>query len=183
MNDVVPLFTLGPWLWATLAVVLAAVLLVTGFGLLFFYSPSAGAAESLVELRQASAFGFLRDLHFWAAQGLVIAAWLHMTRVFAAGSYRRRLGWRVTVALVALVTLQTFLGGRLAAPSAEASEASLLAVYAAHVVFLPLALTGLLVSWAGLRSGWRRPASPDDEDGLASREDPAVDSSPARGRS
>lgn len=143
----VPLFSFGPWFWASLCVLLTSWLVLTGLGLSFFYTPGPGSAESLADLEHASGFGFLRDLHFWAGHGLVLAAWLHLARVFVVGSYRRRLGWRVTVALVVLVTCEMWLGDALG----RGGEASTTAVYAAHVLMVPLLMAVLVAAWARAR--------------------------------
>lgn len=155
-----PLFSFGPWLWATLGVLLAALAAMSGVGLVFFYQP-ASSVESLVDLEQATGFGFLRDLHYWAANGLLLAAWLHLARVFAAGSYRRRLGWRVTVALVAVVTVQTWLGDRLAGPcqAGPLQAGTSQAAFAAHVLIMPVVLAVLVAVWQRRRSGAPEAAS------------------------
>ena len=128
-----PLFQLGPWLWSSLAVVFWSLLVVTGLGLLFFYQPSPKAAgESLAELREATSFDFLRSLHYWASHGLIIAAWLHLMRVFVVGSYRRLMGWTVSVLLVALVVAQGWTGFLLPRGGAG-TVVSLRVIYVLHV--------------------------------------------------
>ena len=129
---------------------LTVVAAASGLGLVFFYQPES-SASSLIDLEQASDFGFLRDVHYWAAQGLLLAAWLHLARIFAAGSYRRRLGWRVTVALVVLVTLEAWLGDQLTEPQASR------AAFGAHVLIVPLLFAGFV----GLWQRRRRAAVPD----------------------
>ena len=146
-----PLFSFGPWLWGTLGILLAAVAATSGLGLVFFYQPEE-SSRSLIDLEQATDFGFLRDLHFWAAQGLLLAAWLHLARVFSAGSYRRRLGWRVTVALVVLVTFEAWLGDRLGEPQASR------AVFAAHVLVVPVLFAGFVALWQRRRRATPLPA-------------------------
>ena len=39
----------------------------------------------------------VRDLHRWGGELLLIAAWLHLFRVFVVGAYRRVSGWTVSV--------------------------------------------------------------------------------------
>lgn len=142
-----PLFQIGPWLWSSLAVVFWSLLAVTGLGLLFFYQPSPEAArQSLVELREATAFDFLRSLHYWASHGLIIAAWLHLMRVFVVGSYRRLLGWTVSVLLVTVLIAQAWTGFLLSLGEGGAAI-SLTMVYALHVAWLPLLTVALVGLW------------------------------------
>ncbi len=138
-----------------MAVVFWSLLVVTGLGLLFFYQPTPGAArESLVELREATSFDFLRSLHDWASHGLVIAAWLHLMRVFVVGSYRRLFGWTISVLLVALLIAQAWTGFLL--PRGDgASAISLTAVYALHVALLPLLTVALVGLWRRRREARR----------------------------
>ena len=53
-----------------------------------------------------------RNLHRWAAHGMVITAMLHMWRVFMTGSYKRprQFNWVVGVALLTLTLLLSFTG-------------------------------------------------------------------------
>ncbi|MEM1181991.1 MAG: hypothetical protein AAGM22_26830 [Acidobacteriota bacterium] len=143
----VPLFSFGPWFWASAGVLMAALVAVTGVGLLAFFAPGSGASKSLSDLEAASGFGFLRDLHAWAGHALVLAAWLHLARVFIVGAYRRRLGWRVTAALVVLITVGAWLGEE----TARGTGDNALLVYAAHVALVPLAIVGLAAAWATVR--------------------------------
>jgi len=58
-------------------------------------------------------FGMLmRNMHRWAAHGMVIAVWLHMFRVFLTGSYKppREFNWVVGVILLVLTLLLSFTG-------------------------------------------------------------------------
>ncbi|MCG8463185.1 MAG: hypothetical protein MI919_43440, partial [Holophagales bacterium] len=117
-------------------------------GLLVAYRPTLAEARlSLIELREATPFGFLRDLHLWASHGLLIAAFLHLLRVFALGSYRRVLGWSATVALTLLAVLAAWTGSHL--PEPRAGEPVLL-FWVAHVLLLPLLAGGVIWFW------WRR---------------------------
>lgn len=145
----VTLFAIGPWLWGTLAACLAAQLLLTGLPLLFFYQPTPqGAALSLVELREASGFGFLRDLHLWASHGLLIAGWLHLLRVFALGSYRRTVGWSATVGLGIVAVLAAWTGSRLPSP---APDTPVLTFWVIHCVILPLVAAAIVLLWIRAR--------------------------------
>lgn len=148
----VPLFPLGPWLWSSFAVTCWLILAVTGVGLIFFYQPTPEQAQSsLVELREATDFDFLRSLHFWASHALVIAAWLHVMRVFVVGSYRRLLGWTATVLLMVLVTLEAWTGSLL--PTGDGGALPLTVVYGLHIVILPAATLALVRLWRDKRGG------------------------------
>jgi quinol-cytochrome oxidoreductase complex cytochrome b subunit len=59
-----------------MAVVLLALLAATGAPLLLVYEPSAERAyDSVLSLRDDTAFGgFVRNIHFWAANSLVLVA-------------------------------------------------------------------------------------------------------------
>jgi quinol-cytochrome oxidoreductase complex cytochrome b subunit len=54
----------------------------------------------------------MRNMHRWAAHGMVIAVWLHMFRVFLTGSYKppREFNWIVGVILLVLTLLLSFTG-------------------------------------------------------------------------
>jgi len=104
------------WALGALAVFFFALLAVTGFGLLFGYRPAVEHAYlDVVDLRAASALGFLRGLHHWGSHALVIVVWLHLLRVFLAGAYKppRRAHWHLgvllLVATLALATTGTLL--------------------------------------------------------------------------
>ncbi len=55
---------------------------------------------------------YLRNMHRWAAHGMVIFIWLHMFRVFMTGSYKppREFNWVVGVNLLTLTLLLSFTG-------------------------------------------------------------------------
>jgi quinol-cytochrome oxidoreductase complex cytochrome b subunit len=80
----------------------------SGLVLLFHYRPApAHAHADLVALGQSVAFGaFLRALHRYAGDGMIIAAFVHLARVLLTGSYRapREFNWVLGVFLL-LVTL------------------------------------------------------------------------------
>jgi quinol-cytochrome oxidoreductase complex cytochrome b subunit len=54
----------------------------------------------------------MRNMHRWAAHGMVIFIWLHMFRVFMTGSYKppREFNWVVGVNLLTLTLLLSFTG-------------------------------------------------------------------------
>jgi quinol-cytochrome oxidoreductase complex cytochrome b subunit len=72
-----------------LAVFLVLVLCVTGIMEVFYYIPTPEqAAQSIQTLAFLVPYGGLvRNLHFWAAQFLVIVSLLHLLRVIFTGAY------------------------------------------------------------------------------------------------
>ena len=97
-----------------ISVLLFLVLAVTGVLLTFFYVPTPdGAFASIQVISFQVPFGWLmRNLHYWAAQGMLIAVALHMLRVIFTGSYKppRRANYVIGVALLAGTLLLDFTG-------------------------------------------------------------------------
>jgi quinol-cytochrome oxidoreductase complex cytochrome b subunit len=86
---------------------------ITGLLLMFYYRPTVEYAYvDMVDLREAAAFGIMRELHRWGAHAMVITVWLHMFRVFMTGSYKppREFNWNVGVILLVLTLLLSFTG-------------------------------------------------------------------------
>ncbi|MEW6128595.1 MAG: cytochrome b N-terminal domain-containing protein [Acidobacteriota bacterium] len=109
--------TLKPWYTLGLGLMsffLFAILVVTGILLMFYYVPSTTQAyDRMLDLRGTVAFGiFLRNMHRWAAHGMVAAVFLHMCRVFFTGSYKkpREFNWLIGVALFLLTLFASFTG-------------------------------------------------------------------------
>jgi len=90
------------------------VLVMTGIILMFYYVPSTNLAyENMVDLGSSVTFGTLmRNMHRWAAQGMVITVFLHMARVFFTGSYKppREFNWVIGVLLLITTFLLSFSG-------------------------------------------------------------------------
>ena len=84
------------------------ILCVTGVLLMFYYVPSPDEAyQRMQDLNGAVFFGrFLRNVHRWAAEAMVVLVVLHMMRVFLTGSHKRprEFNWVLGV-LMLLVTL------------------------------------------------------------------------------
>jgi ubiquinol-cytochrome c reductase cytochrome b subunit/cytochrome b6 len=84
---------------------LFVVQVVTGVLLTFYYVPDPDQAwESVARLTHEVRFGwYLRALHHWAANLMVVAVMLHLLRVFFTGAYRhpRQLNWCFGVLLLA----------------------------------------------------------------------------------
>ena len=66
------------------------VLTFTGVLLMFYYVPSTEIAyQNMQDIEASVTFGqLMRNMHRWSAQGMVIAVFLHMCRVFYTGSYK-----------------------------------------------------------------------------------------------
>ncbi len=106
-----PTYTLGLGLITAL---LYAILAVTGLLLMLYYVPAtAEAYGKMQDLIFVVAFGRLvRNLHRWAAEAMVVAAFLHMCRVFYTAAYKppREFNWVVGVALLLLTLALSFTG-------------------------------------------------------------------------
>ena len=101
------------WCMGGTAFFLFLVETITGLLLMFYYRPTVEYAfVDIVDLREAAAFGIMRELHRWGAHAMVIAVWLHMFRVFMTGSYKppREFNWNVGVILLVLTLLLSFTG-------------------------------------------------------------------------
>jgi len=96
------------------ALVLFLLLAVTGALLLVAYEPSPERAYGTVTaLVDEVHFGaFIRNIHYWAANGLVLVTALHLLRVFYRGGHLppRRGNWIVGVLLLLLVVASAFTG-------------------------------------------------------------------------
>ncbi len=97
-----PPFSLG-----RISAVLVALLVLSGFGLLLFYEPTAeGAAASLSHLHVNRPLGWLvHNTHRWSALMLLAAITLHALRTFLARAYHspRDLNWWLGLVLLLLV--------------------------------------------------------------------------------
>lgn len=90
-----------------LALVLVLLLVLSGFGLLLFYEPTAeGAANSLAMLHRERPIGWLiHNTHRWSALLLLASVVAHALRVWLARAYRRPrdLNWWLGLALLLLI--------------------------------------------------------------------------------
>ncbi|MBI4301325.1 MAG: cytochrome b N-terminal domain-containing protein [Chloroflexi bacterium] len=93
---------------------LFGVLVVTGILLMFMYVPSVDRAYDDIQILQTSVtFGMLlRNLHRWAAHGMVLMVFLHMLRVFYTGGYKtpREFNWIIGVFLFLITLFLSFTG-------------------------------------------------------------------------
>ena len=102
------------WCMGGITFLMFLITVVTGVYLMFYYRPVAQYAYADMKyLEFDMPFGMLmRNMHRWAAHGMVIAVWLHMTRVFYTGSYKppREFNWVIGVALFLITVLLSFTG-------------------------------------------------------------------------
>jgi quinol-cytochrome oxidoreductase complex cytochrome b subunit len=106
-----PTFTLG---LGVISFSLFLILAATGVLLMFYYVPSVEQAHNrMLDLDGTVAFGvLLRNMHRWAAHGMVAMVFLHLCRVFYTGSYRapREFNWVIGVVLFLLTLGASFTG-------------------------------------------------------------------------
>jgi quinol-cytochrome oxidoreductase complex cytochrome b subunit len=97
-----------------ISAILFGVLVWTGVLLMFYYVPSVERAYSTMkEIQFSVPMGqFTRNMHRWAAHGMVLAVILHMVRVFYTGAYKppREFNWIVGVMLLLLTLGASFTG-------------------------------------------------------------------------
>lgn len=136
---------------------------ISGLGIAFGYRPVPEQAWWSVASIAGGDLSVLRDLHRWAGELLLVAAWLHLFRVFMVGAYRRLPGWGLSVALTVLVVASSASGWALrfdAGAARTVGEDSLVAIYVLHVVLLPAAVFGAV--WIYRRSRDREPVIPSE---------------------
>lgn len=104
-------YTLGA---GGMAILLCLILLVTGILEMFYYLPiPEHAAVSVERITSLVPFGALiRNLHFWAAQALMIVVSIHLLRVVLTGAYarHRRLNYLIGIGMMLLVVFLDFTG-------------------------------------------------------------------------
>ncbi len=88
--------------------------IITGIMLTFYYVPSPEQAyASIVAITTEIRFGwFIRSVHKWSSNLMIVAVFLHMLRVFFSGAYRhpRQLNWMVGFGLLATTLTFGFTG-------------------------------------------------------------------------
>ena len=109
--------TLKPTLTFGLGVMAAAsfvITLITGVLLMVYYKPSTDLAyQSIKDIHFTVATGrFIRNIHRWAAQLMVLTVLLHMARVFFTASYKkpREFNWLVGLGLLVVTLALSFTG-------------------------------------------------------------------------
>ena len=102
------------WCMGGLSFFLFLVLTLTGVLLMFYYRPTENFAyQDIKDLETVVVFGqILRNMHRWAAHGMVITVFLHMIRVFYTGSYKppREFNWVIGTILWVITLLLSFTG-------------------------------------------------------------------------
>jgi len=97
-----------------MAATLFFIMVCTGLLLLIQYSPTPqGAYLSVRQMYSPGVFGgFIRNIHHWAGNLLVIVASLHLLRVFFSGalSGMRRINWLLGIFVLLLVLFANFTG-------------------------------------------------------------------------
>jgi quinol-cytochrome oxidoreductase complex cytochrome b subunit len=152
------------------------ILILTGLYLTLFYDPNPATANASVRsiMTDVPLGSFVRSVHFWTAQAVVISVVLHMVRVFITASYKRprELNWIVGVLLFA-VTMMFFFSGTVLkwdeesfqgvaeikeishflgplgwplSPELAPSVPMLARMYAIHIAILPLAMGAIVLA-------------------------------------
>ena len=102
------------WGLGLITLILFGILCVTGVLLMVYYKPSvAEAYSSTKDISYIVPVGrMVRNVHRWAAHGMVLAVFLHMARVFYTGSYHghRNLNWVIGMVLFVLTLMLSFTG-------------------------------------------------------------------------
>lgn len=97
-----------------MSLVLACLLLGTGVLLMFGYEPAPGEAyRSVLRFQNTTLFGgFVRGVHHWSANLLIVVLALHLLRVFFTGAFYppRQFNWIVGLGLLACVVASNFTG-------------------------------------------------------------------------
>lgn len=86
---------------------------ITGATMFFYYIPEEGTAyDRILHITTALRFGrLLRNLHYHAANVLMIVGWLHLARVYFTGSYEKRIwNWLYGLLLLILILLSNYTG-------------------------------------------------------------------------
>jgi quinol-cytochrome oxidoreductase complex cytochrome b subunit len=102
------------WGLGGMSMVLFLLLVATGVLLLFVYEPSPGYAhDSIVTLQNDVFFGrFIRNIHHWSANLLIVVMILHLLRVYLTGAYfgARQFNWVIGLTLLLCVLTSNFTG-------------------------------------------------------------------------
>jgi quinol-cytochrome oxidoreductase complex cytochrome b subunit len=102
------------WYLGFITFFLFLILVTTGVALMCYYRPNTPQAyQDMKDLQFVVFLGpFLRNMHRWAAHGMVVCVFLHMCRVFYTGSYKppRQFNWVIGVFLFLLTLGLSFTG-------------------------------------------------------------------------
>ena len=109
--------TLRPTYTFGLGLILAFLFLImifTGFILMMNYTPSVEQAYNSVKdiVFVVPGGRYIRNIHRWAAHGMVLVVFLHLIRTFFTASYlgRRKLNWIIGVCMMVVVLFMSFSG-------------------------------------------------------------------------
>jgi quinol-cytochrome oxidoreductase complex cytochrome b subunit len=131
-----------------MSLVLLGVLVLTGSLLMLGYTPAPGEAYSSIESLEGDVLfgGFVRSVHHWSANLLVLVAGLHMLRVFFTGGFldKRALNWIVGLALLAAIAASSFTGYLLPWDQLAYWAVTIVTGMAGYVPFAGSALAALL---------------------------------------
>jgi quinol-cytochrome oxidoreductase complex cytochrome b subunit len=90
------------------------VMIITGFFLMMNYTPSVEKAYNSVKDIVFIVPGgkYIRNIHRWAAHGMVLVIFLHLIRTFLTGAYfgKRKLNWIIGVGMMLVVLFMNFSG-------------------------------------------------------------------------
>ena len=102
------------WGLGGLAILLVMLLVATGVMLMFVYTPTPTTAyNDMLRLQTDVWLGqFIRNLHHWSGNLLMVVAFLHLLRVFFTGGFRppREFNWVLGLGLLLLVVAANFTG-------------------------------------------------------------------------
>ncbi len=103
------------------------ILIGSGAVLLQFFDPHPDQAHRTVQALMTEIPGgrFIRSLHYWAAQGMVLALCVHLVRVFVTGAYQfpRAATWYLGVGLFFTVVMGAYFSGTVIKGDQESAEA------------------------------------------------------------
>jgi len=89
-------------------------MIITGFILMMNYTPSIEQAYNSVKdiIFIVPGGRYIRNIHRWAAHGMVLVVFLHLIRTFLTGSYlgKRKLNWIIGVCMMVVVLFMSFSG-------------------------------------------------------------------------
>ncbi len=90
------------------------IMIITGFILMMNYTPSVEQAYNSVKdiVFVVPGGRYIRNIHRWAAHGMVLFVFLHLIRTFLTGSYLggRKFNWMIGVTMLVVVLFMNFSG-------------------------------------------------------------------------
>ena len=102
------------WCMGGISLLLFVILALTGVLLMFYYVPDVRRAyQDIKDMMAVVSYGTtFRNIHRFSAQLMVASVWIHMTRVFLTGSYKkpREFNWVIGVVLLMLTLLLSWTG-------------------------------------------------------------------------